>query len=255
MQPSLAKHWAAQPDTEGADPSVMSSQLVGLRVPFCWQIAPSGGGQTGWAPSTQVGVEVHWTADVVEGVILGGRQTVGVSLTVTVDAVHEGALVTVTVDAAQVLVAMVEVAHVLEGDCAEVQVLVVLADVVADDLAGVLCEVVLPDDVDDAVVLGTLTVVLQYVRPSTRHSFCVNVALPLVSPQCRCYNTVSIQSIKVAMYTYHPCAIILSSQLDRLDNTLHKVLPLGQLEMEGTFWVLSKAVQNATAGANPERER
>ena len=170
-------------------------------MPFCWQIAPAGGGQTGWAPSTQVGVEVHWTADVAVGVILGGRQTVGVSLTVTVVAVQVsvGAAVTVTVDAAQVLVAWVEVAHVLEGDCAEVQVLVVLA--------GLLCEVVLPGDVDDAVVLGTLTVVLQYVSPSTQHSFSVKVALPMVSPQCRYYYTVSTKSVKVAMCTYHPCAI------------------------------------------------
>ena len=252
MQPSSAKHWAAQPDTDGADPSVMSSQSVGLRVPFCWQIAPAGGGQTGWAPSTQVGVEVHWTADVVEGVILGGRQTVGVSLTVTVDAEQiVGTLVTVTVDAGQVFVAWVEVAHV-EGDCTAVQVLVVLGDVVADDLAGLLCEVVLPGDV---VLLGTLTVVLQYISPNTQHLFSVNVAVPMVSPQCRCYDTVSIKSIKVAVYTYHPCAITESSQLDRLDNTLHKVLPLGQLEMEGTFWLTSKAWQNATAGANPARER
>ena len=234
----------------------MSSQLVGLRVPFCWQIAPAGGGQTGWAPSTQVGVEVHWTADVVEGVILGGRQTVGVSLTVTVDAEQMvGTLVTVTVDAGQVFVAWVEVAHVLEEDCTAVQVLVVLGDVVADDLAGLVCEVVLTGDVDDAVVLGTLTVVLKYISPNTQYPFSVNLALPMVSPQCRCYDTVSTESVKVAIYTYHPCAMTESSQLDRLDNTLHKVLPLGQLEMEGTFWLTSKAWQNATAGANPARER
>ena len=142
-------------------------------VPFCWQIAPSGGGQTGWAPSTQVGV--HAGADVVTD----GRQI-------------EGVTVTVTVDAEQVSVALVEVAHVLE-DFTEVQELVVLGDdvgvahVVADDLI-----VVLPGDVDDAVVLGTLTVVLQYISPTTQHPFRVNVALPMVSPQCRCCNTVSI---------------------------------------------------------------
>ena len=142
-------------------------------MPFCWQIAPSGGGQTGWAPSTQVGV--HAGADVVAD----GRQIDGVT-------------VTVTVDAEQVSVALVEVAHVLE-DFTEVQELVVLGDdvgvahVVADDLTGLLCEVVLP------VVLGTLTVVLQYISPTTQHSLRVNVALPLVSPRCRCCNTVSIQ--------------------------------------------------------------
>ena len=206
MQPSLFKHWAAQPDTESADPSVMSSQFVGARVPFCWQIAPAGGGQTGWAPSWQVGVEVHWTSDVVVGVILGGRQTVGVSLTVTVDAEQiAAALVTVTVDAAgQVPVVLAEVAHVFEEDCTAVQV---LGDVVADDLAGLVCEVVLAGAV---VLLGTLTVVLRYISPSTQHSFSVNVALPMVSPQCRYYNTVSIKSIKVTIYTYHPCAITLS---------------------------------------------
>lgn len=73
----------------------------------------------------------------------GGRQIVGVA-------------VTVTVDTEQVPVAVVEVAHVFEEDCAAFQVLVVLGDVVADDLAGLLCEVVLPGDV---VLLGTLTVV------------------------------------------------------------------------------------------------
>ena len=169
----------------------MSSQLVGLRVPFCWQIDPAGGLQTGLAPSWQVGVEVHWAAAEVEGVILGGRQTVGVSLTVTVDAEQiVGALVTVTVDAGQVPVVLAEVAHVFEEDCTAVQV---LGDVVADDLAGLVCEVVLPGAV---VLLGTLTVVLRYISPSTQHSFSVNVALPMESPQCRCYNTVSMYSIK-----------------------------------------------------------
>ena len=91
----------------------MRSQFVGLRVPFCWQIALSGGGQTGWAPSTQVGV--HVAADVVAD----GRQI-------------EGVTVTVTVDAEQVLVALVEVAHVLEEDFTEVPELVVLGDDVDD---------------------------------------------------------------------------------------------------------------------------
>ena len=195
---------------------------MGLRVPFCWQIAPSGGGQTGLAPSTQVGE--HAAADVVAD----GRQI-------------EGVRVTVTVDAEQVFVALVEVAHVLEEDFTEVQELVVLGDdvgvahVVADDLKGLLCEVVLPGDVDDAVVLGTLTVVLQDISPTTHYSFSVNVALPMVSPQCRCCNTVSIKSIKVAVFTYHACEMTVSSQLDRLDNTVHKELPLGQPEMEGSL--------------------
>ena len=43
----------------------------------------------------------------------------------------------------------------------------------------------------------------------------------------------------------------MSSQLDRLDNTLHKELPLGQPETEGSLELTSKAVQNDTAGANP----
>ena len=145
----------------------MRSQLVGLRVPFCWQIAPSGGGQTAWAPSTQVGVPVHWGADVV--VVAAGRQI-------------EGVTVTVTVDAEQVFVAVGGVPHVLGVDFTEVPGLVV----VGDDLTGVLCEVALPGDVDDAVDLGTLTVVLRYISPTTRHSFSVNVALPMVPPQCRC---------------------------------------------------------------------
>ena len=126
-------------------------------MPFCWQIAPSGGGQTDLAPSTQVGV--HAAADVVaDG--RDGRQIEGVTVTVTVDAEH-------------VSVALVEVAHVLEEDFTDVQELVVLGDdvgvahVVADDLTELLCEAVLPGDVDDAVVLGTLTVVLQYVSPTT----------------------------------------------------------------------------------------
>ena len=122
----------------------------------------------------------------------------GVSLTVTVDAEQlVGALVTVTVDAAgQVFVALVEVAPVFEEDCTAPQELVVLAEL--------LCEVVLPGDV---VLLGTLTVVLRYISLSTQRSFSVNVALPMVSLRCRYYNTVSIKSIKVARYTYHPCAI------------------------------------------------
>ena len=153
-------------------------------MPFCWQIAPAGGGQTGWAPSTQVGVAVHWAVVVPVGVILGGRQTVGVSLTVTVDAeqIAGALLVTVTVDTGQVFVAWVEVAHVFEEDCTAVQVLVVLGDVVADDLAGLGCEVVLTGDV---VLLGTLMVVLWYISPATQHSFRVNLALPMASPQCR----------------------------------------------------------------------
>ena len=127
--------------------SLIRSQLVGKRVPFCWQIAPSGGGQTGLAPSTQVRVEVHAGADVVTD----GRQI-------------EGVTVTVTVDAEQVFVAaLAEVAHVLAEDF------------VADVLTGLLCAVVLPGDVDDAVVLGTLTVVLQYISPTTQHSLSVNV--------------------------------------------------------------------------------
>ena len=190
------------------------------------------------APSWQVGV--HAGAEVV----VDGRQIVGVA-------------VTVTVDAEQVFVALVEVAHVLGEDATEVLKLVVLgddvgvADVVADDLTGLLCEVVLAGDVDDTVVLGTLMVVLRYISPTTQHSFSVNVALPMVSHQCRYYNTVSIESTKVTKCTYHPCAMTVSSQLDRLDNTLHKELPLGQLEMEGTLLLTSKAVQNATAGAKP----
>ena len=95
-------------------------------MPFCWQIAPSGGEQTGWAPSTQVGV--HEAADVVTD---GGRQI-------------EGVTVTVTVDAEQVFAAVVEVAHMLGEDLAVVQELVVLGDVVgvanvvADDLRALL---------------------------------------------------------------------------------------------------------------------
>ena len=194
-------------------------------MPFCWQIAPSGGGQTGWAPSTQVGVEVHAGADVV---VDGRARQI------------EGVTVTVSVDAEQVFVAaLVEVAHVLAEDF------------VADVLTGLLCAVVLPGDVDDAVVLGTLTVVLQYISPTTQHSFSVNVALPMDSPQCRCCNTVSIESIKVAKFTYHACVMTATSQLDRLDNTEHNELPLGQPEMEGTLELTSKAVQNDTAGANP----
>lgn len=186
------------------------------------------------APSSQVGL--HAGADVV----VDGRQMVGVSVTVDGRQI-EGVAVTVTVDAEQVFAALVEVAHVLEEDATEVQELVVLgddvgvADVVVDDLIRLLCEVVLAGEVDDAVDLGTLIVVLRYISPTTQHSFSVNGALPMVSPQCRCYNTVSIKSIKVAKCTYHPCAMTVSSQLDRLDNTLHKELPLGQLEMEGTL--------------------
>ena len=209
----------------------MRSQLVGLRVPFCWQIAPSGGGQTGWAPSTQVGVLVHPGADVV---VVDGRQI-------------EGVTVTVTVDAEQVFVAVGGVPHVLGVDFAEVTELVV----VGDDLTGLLCEVALPGDVDDAVDLGTLTVVLQYVSPTIQHLFNVNVALPMVSPQCRCCNAVSIESIKMANFTYHACVTTATSQLDRLDNTVHKELPLGQPEMEGALELTSKALQNDTAGANP----
>ena len=110
-----------------------------------------------------------------------------------------------------------------------------VAHVVADDLTGLLCEVVLAGEVDDTVDLGTLMVVLRYVSPTTQHSVSVDVVLPMVSHQCRCYNTVSIESIKVAKCTYHPCAMTASSQLDRLDSTLHKELLLGQLEMEGTL--------------------
>ena len=175
-----------------ADGSESRSQLVGLRVPFCWHIAPSGGGLTGSAPSTQVGVLAG--ADVV----VDGKQIEGV--TVTVDGRQiEGSTVTVTVDAEHVSVALaVKVAHVLEADFAEVPALVFVGDdvgvphVVADYLAGLLCEVVLPGDVDDAVVLGTLTVVLRYISPTAQHSFSVNVALPMDSPQCRCCDTVYI---------------------------------------------------------------
>ena len=118
-------------------------------MPFCWQIAPSGGGQTGLAPSTQVGVEVHCGADVVAD---GRARQI------------EGVTVTVTVDAEQVFVAaLVEVAHEL------------VEDFVADVLTGLLCAVVLPGDVDDAVVLGTLTVVLQYISPTIQHSLSVDV--------------------------------------------------------------------------------
>ena len=202
-------------------------------------MAPSGGGETASAPSWQVGVD--WGADEVVDGTMGGRQIVGVAVTVTVDT--EQVALEEDCTAVHVLVVLAEVAHVLEEDCTAVQELVVLGDVVADDLTELL------------VVLGTLTVVLQCISRRNQHSFSVSVALPLVLPQCRCYNTVSIKSIKVAVYTYHPCSITSSSQLDRLDRTLHKVLLLGQLEMEGTFWLTSKAWQNCTAGANPERER
>lgn len=74
---------------------------------------------------------------------------------------------------------------------------------------------------------------------------------PLVSHQCKDYSIVSINLIKEAKVTYHAVAMIVSSQLDRLDNTLHKVLPLGQPEMAGTFSLTSKAAQNVTAGVNP----
>ena len=57
----------------------------------------------------------------------------------------------------------------------------------------------------------------------------------MVVPQCRCCNTVSIKSIKMAKVTYHPCEMTETSQLDKLDNTLHKELPLGQPEIEGTL--------------------
>ena len=250
-----------------ADGSESRSQLVGLRVPFCWHIAPSGGGLTGSAPSTQVGVlagaDVVVDGKQIEGatVTVDGRQIEGV--TVTVDGRQiEGPTVTVTVDAEHVSVALVvKVAHVLEADFAEVPALVFVGDdvgvphVVADDLAGLLCEVVLPGDVDDAVVLGTLTVVLRYISPTTQHLFSVNVALPMDSPQCRCCDTVSNESIKVAQSTYHACVMTSTSQLDRLDKTVHKELPLGQPEMEGDLGLSSKAVQNDTAGANPERGR
>ena len=192
-------------------------------VPFCWQIAPAGGGQTGWAPSMQVGV--HAAADVVVDTMAAGWQVEGVTVTVTVPQ-----------DAGQVFVAVVEVAHVLEEDLTEVQDDVGVAHVVADDLTRLLCEVVLPGDVDDAVLLGTLIVVLQYISPTTHHSFSVNVTLPmLVSPQCRCCNTVSIKSIKVAKSTYHACEMTVSSQLDRLDNTVHKELPVGHVEVVGSL--------------------
>ena len=113
-------------------------------VPFCWQVNPSGGGQTGWAPSTQVGV--HAAADVV---VVGGRQI-------------EGVTVTVTVDAEQVFVSLVEVVHVF---------------VLGDDVGVILCEVALPGEVDDAVVLGTLTVVLQYISSTIQHSFSCEYSL------------------------------------------------------------------------------
>lgn len=202
------------------------------------------------APSWQVGV-----GDAAADVVVDGRQMEGAMVTVIVDAkqvfVAEGKTVTVTVDAGQVFVAVVGVPHVLGEDFTEVQDDVGVAHVVVDDLTGLLCEVVLPGDVDDAVVLGTLTVVLQHISPTTQQSFSVSVALPMVSPQCRCCNAVSIKSIKVAQYTYHACVTTATSQLDRLDNTVHKELPLGQPEMEGALELTPKALQNDTAGANP----
>lgn len=124
---------------------------MGLRVPFCWQIKPAGGGQTACAPSTQLGVHVA----AAEVVVAGRRDGMQI----------EGVTVTVTVDAEQVFVAQVEVADVLVDFSVVQDELVDLGDdddvdhVVADDLTELLCEVVFEEDVDKVVVLGTLIVV------------------------------------------------------------------------------------------------
>lgn len=89
------------------------------------------------------------------------------------------------------------------------------------------------------------------ISPTIQPNIIVDIFSPLVSPQCKDYSIVSIKLIEEAKVTYHAVAIIVSSQLDKLDNTLHNVLPLGQPEMVGTFSLTSKAAQNVTAGVNP----